>query len=1509
MNRRITLAAPAACLLLFASAVAHASLGPGIRVRPTGLTGPLVPGVPMVVDVTIDADHATTLRGFQLTAPRAPSGAGGGLVVSGVPDSLPLPANTPLTLHLTLTAPTEDARITFRYDADGHTWTEFFDLSRKHFDRMHRTNQSVLVPDFPDVVLGPESDDDPGAGPEPAPSAFERPIRDRRQATATNHVVRVHGRIAYERRKSKSDSGVITLGADHVRVRVYDQETGFDDLLYEGRTDANGYYDWNVSCSEAEPDLYVEVATINGAVNVQDGTWNSVWSFESSVRVDFTGNDVNFHTLKPADDYTNLAVHIFNSATRAWRWWHNHSSIPVARQAIEWPSGDWAHYDPFGGDLHIPSEIAGVENFKHARSEGTVSHEYGHAVMNEGLGYTPPFDYDNGICNNDNGDPGHCRWCPEDGGTAVSEGFANYLADMATVNYASLYGTSAYDPRDTESIAKCTDDGSPYFANAFVTEGNFGSLLRDLTDSDDEADENGSDYAADALHLGAGPVLGAISSTHPNTPAQFITAFRSQNPGLNANNLWGTFANCRYELADGVAPGNPVNVHSTDHTLNVASPDATIALAWSAPSDDFSGVAYYYVFYGNTSSGPWTQLTYTDYNTGSTLSRFEQLTAFLPQRSPGNTYVKIQAVDRAGNVSAGAVSGPYVIRAALPADLACATPAGWTSCVVPRNTTGATSSNCALTTSLTGNGSTYLNFETSNIGESQATAFTQSRLHVDGVLVDSMSVGLLVGPTGWTNMLNRGPYTIRGGLHTLEVLPDAKESLEEPIETNNDKSVQYNWTAANITFSGKVRRRAPPQAYAGWSGLPILGLKYVNCDGLAYTVSAVTPPIAYTFAGVWGAAVDPAENVNLSLHAHSTSTSDGGFRARLAYSSRSTGELDAVFTNQRLVSASAYDVGVVNANGGTHDYLAAMVAAPSTSLVTGDSVTITLADSIMMALRTLSLANTSAQVVRVRVTAGTGPIYALWVSNTMTSGTLSTYDAKVATDTTGYAELPVVPAASGFHHLVFYRNPKDGWAGVTFTVKIAPLKPDVAPARPAGWAGSIVPRASNDASASFVPAPTSLPGDAGSTWLNTAMQDLSAGSTGIVNVFRMLDDGMIDNQLYAFSGIGTATSVNFGPFTFPAGRHMLGVNADPTSLIAELVESNNRWGRQWVWAPPASALATPLWRKGTNGGPTSGWEWADTTTVPSYSADGIRTPVFSSGNTAGWAAVAVTPRPGSDVDVQLHDVATNASTGFDDPRAFSAWAGDATDLVLVNFGATSYRAFDVGVLRAAEDTASYSAEIAAATLRPSGVSGPFTLGAEHLVHLHAFDFAAGHHVIDVVNQTGSVDWGAAVYGGPRPYQNRSDGEDVAESWLAPAGGHEHLEFDVTTPGRDALAVYKTGASERSKSGTYALAVDQAWLGTGEAPLVAKRMAASPSPFAARTRLAWTLTETADAELAVYDVRGARVRTLARGRWQAGEHSVEWTGDDDAGRPLAPGLYFVRFESRGRTDVTRVVLAR
>ncbi|PSQ84201.1 MAG: DNA-binding protein, partial [Bacteroidetes bacterium QS_7_67_15] len=75
----------------------------------------------------------------------------------------------------------------------------------------------------------------------------------------------------------------------------------------------------------------------------------------------------------------------------------------------------------------------------------------------------------------------------------------------------------------------------------------------------------------------------------------------------------------------------------------------------------------------------------------------------------------------------------------------------------------------------------------------------------------------------------------------------------------------------------------------------------------------------------------------------------------------------------------------------------------------------------------------------------------------------------------------------------------------------------------------------------------------------------------------------------------------------------------------------------------------------------------------------------------------------------------------------------------------------------------------------------------------------------------------------------------------------------------------------------------------------------PNPFRDEVTLEYALPEEKKVRVAVYDLLGRRVRTLADGRREAGSHTITWEGRSDGGEPLASGVYFVRMRAG---DVTR-----
>lgn len=85
--------------------------------------------------------------------------------------------------------------------------------------------------------------------------------------------------------------------------------------------------------------------------------------------------------------------------------------------------------------------------------------------------------------------------------------------------------------------------------------------------------------------------------------------------------------------------------------------------------------------------------------------------------------------------------------------------------------------------------------------------------------------------------------------------------------------------------------------------------------------------------------------------------------------------------------------------------------------------------------------------------------------------------------------------------------------------------------------------------------------------------------------------------------------------------------------------------------------------------------------------------------------------------------------------------------------------------------------------------------------------------------------------------------------------------------------------------------------------------ARPNPFRDATRLVFALPQAGPARLAVYDVAGRRIRVLSGGFHPAGRHELEWRGDDEQGRRVGGGVYYLRLETEARARIGRLVVIR
>ena len=84
---------------------------------------------------------------------------------------------------------------------------------------------------------------------------------------------------------------------------------------------------------------------------------------------------------------------------------------------------------------------------------------------------------------------------------------------------------------------------------------------------------------------------------------------------------------------------------------------------------------------------------------------------------------------------------------------------------------------------------------------------------------------------------------------------------------------------------------------------------------------------------------------------------------------------------------------------------------------------------------------------------------------------------------------------------------------------------------------------------------------------------------------------------------------------------------------------------------------------------------------------------------------------------------------------------------------------------------------------------------------------------------------------------------------------------------------------------------------------------APNPFNSQTVLAYFLPAPGPAHVEVFALSGQRVAVLQQGLQQAGYHRLRWDGRDDAGRPVASGVYLYRLVTDEAVLTRKLILLR
>lgn len=91
------------------------------------------------------------------------------------------------------------------------------------------------------------------------------------------------------------------------------------------------------------------------------------------------------------------------------------------------------------------------------------------------------------------------------------------------------------------------------------------------------------------------------------------------------------------------------------------------------------------------------------------------------------------------------------------------------------------------------------------------------------------------------------------------------------------------------------------------------------------------------------------------------------------------------------------------------------------------------------------------------------------------------------------------------------------------------------------------------------------------------------------------------------------------------------------------------------------------------------------------------------------------------------------------------------------------------------------------------------------------------------------------------------------------------------------------------------------------PFGALPVSVSPNPLTVRATVRFGLAAEGPVRARLFDRDGRAVRTLADGRFPAGEHALAWDRRDDAGAVVAAGVYLLRFETEAGGGSLKLVV--
>ncbi len=437
---------------------------------------------------------------------------------------------------------------------------------------------------------------------------------------------------------------------------------------------------------------------------------------------------------------------------------------------------------------------------------------------------------------------------------------------------------------------------------------------------------------------------------------------------------------------------------------------------------------------------------------------------------------------------------------------------------------------------------------------------------------------------------------------------------------------------------------------------------------------------------------------------------------------------------------------------------------------------------------------------------------------TLVSGASSQNIGKIETGSSGQATWTVRSSASGGTFSISVSNSSPCYAE-TYTASRASLievssagLPNLKYTTLSGWSYPIVPRSLSGATGTSCLITPTLPGNTNNTYYNWAWINDSLMDAVNHRTYIYMDGDFLFSSYYPLSAGSTRQHRNQQKPSYIAtgGRHTLYYEIDLNEEVAESDESDNCWGRQFVWSPGALLDDVPV----TRSAPPIKSAWGCAPSPLWFNNDGFSFLVQQEHPNKWWSAVGILPgNASSDYDMRLWDIGsyTGSQGGFGTGYIeWSTYGGDASNFVIVNDNIDEAGEYYAGVINDNGGTGDYRIEedTSVKIYRRPGTqwNGPYTRSTANVLDIYEVYLFAGEYYFHLDQTVGDCNLGMSLYDDETDHARKS--EFMTGAYATSTVGGQDASFQIIIPddGFHGLVVWKVSSRDYSKSHTYRIAV-------------------------------------------------------------------------------------------------------